>query len=288
MIPRVLAALVLVAAATGCQPHAAEPFPSGPATDIVPMTIDSSALGRSMRALIFRPSGFDPSRRYPVLYVLHGYGSDETIWFHGHAEDGVGLDVTAQRLIDEGRICPLIIASAFIANSYGVDSAPAEDQFDHGPYERYLLDDVLRAVEVGAEADLPAGLRFVAGLSMGGFAALHLGLRNPMLFGGIGALSPAAFVDTPADRRWLFGGDPEANDPMRLAKTANLDGLTIFLGNGDADYGWIRDGTAELARRFAARGVTASPVVVPGGHDVGTWRRLAPDMLQALLPPPCG
>jgi hypothetical protein len=51
-------------------------------------------------------------------------------------------DGLAQALIDAGRICPVVIASAFIGNSYGVDSTPAEDQFDHGRYAAYLVDEL--------------------------------------------------------------------------------------------------------------------------------------------------
>ena len=122
---------------------------------------------------------------------------------------------------------------------------------------------------------------------MGGFAALHLAFRHPERFGGAGALSPALFIEPPADRLWQFGSSRDAHDPLRLAGSAAIDDLRLFAGYGDDDYGWVQEGTDELARRLGTRGLPVTPVVVDGGHEEATWRALAPAMLEALLPPPC-
>jgi enterochelin esterase-like enzyme len=279
-------ACMALAIVAGCGPTSGSP-PVGRSGQVMEMAVQSAALGRSMPVLIFQPRGFDSTRPFALLYLFHGYGADESAWFDGPNSDGVHVDAIAQGLIDSGRICPVVIASAYIANSYGVDSAPATDQFDHGPYARYLAEELLPRVESEVGFDAGAKARFVGGLSMGGFAALHLALTRPESFGGVAALSPAAFVRTPADRQWLFHGDPAANDPMLLATTAKVAGLKVFLGYGRSDYGWVRDGTAELGQRLSKRAADASPLVVPGGHDAGTWRLLAGPMLEALLGPTC-
>jgi enterochelin esterase-like enzyme len=95
------------------------------------------------------------------------------------------------------------------------------------------------------------------------------------------------FVDPPDDRLWEFGSSRDANDPLRLARSAAIENLRLFVGYGNHDYGWVQEGTDELARRLGARGLPVTPMVVDGGHDEGTWRALAPAMLAALLPPPC-
>jgi enterochelin esterase-like enzyme len=282
-----LAPLLLVVATTAACSVARDPVASYPPTDVTRLTVQSAALGRAMPVLVFRPRDFDPARPFALLYLFHGFGADQTVWFDGHGGDGVHADGIAQGLIDDGRICPVVIASAFIANSYGVDSQPASDQFDHGPYASYLAGDLLPAVETTLGYRGGATHRFVGGLSMGGFAALHLALTRPAQFAGVGALSPAAFVSTPKDRQWLFDGDPAANDPMLLATTADVPTWRAFLGNGDSDYGWVRDGARELGKRLSQRGLDVTPVVVPGGHDGGTWRQLAAPMLEELLAPPC-
>lgn len=225
-------------------------------TDVTPVTIHSTLLGRDMAALVYRPAGFDAARGYPVLYVFHGYTGNEHDWFQGAFGGGVGVDQAAARLVLQGGICPVVIVSAAIDNSYGVDSpVPADgDQFDHGPYERYLLEELIPTIEANLAAVEPSR-RFVAGLSMGGFAALHVAFRHPELFGGVGALSPAVFIDPPADRLWEFGSSRDANDPLRLAATAAIENFRFFAGYGNRDYGWVQHSTDELARRLRARGL---------------------------------
>ncbi len=99
-------------------------------------TIQSAALGKGMPALVFTPVGFDATRTYPVLYLFHGRGGDETSWMSGRlGQDGIGVDGIAQSLITEGRIPPLIIVSASIDDSYGVDSphvAPPSSRYARG------------------------------------------------------------------------------------------------------------------------------------------------------------
>lgn len=240
-----------------------------------------------MPVQVFRPpgSGADAGP-LPILYLLHGRGGDEASWFGGRiGEAGVGIDALAADLIAQGRIPPVIIASARIDDSYGVDSSPSDDGYSHGPYERYIVDELVVVVEA-RESVLrePAG-RFIGGYSMGGFAALHAAFRHPMLFGGVAALSPAISLDVPATREWLYPDEATriAHDPLRLALTAPIDALPIFLGRGESDYDWIVDATDALAAELAGRGVDVSTVIVPGGHEVGTWRALAPAMLTALL-----
>jgi hypothetical protein len=128
-----VALILSTAAACGAASGAST---SDPGTNVSRITVQSTVLGRSMPVLIFRPRDIDPARPFALLYLFHGYGADETAWFDGRSGDGVHVDGIAQGLIDAGTICPVVIASAYIANSYGVDSEPATDQFDHGPYAR--------------------------------------------------------------------------------------------------------------------------------------------------------
>ena len=247
------------------------------------ITIHSTALGRDMAAQVFLPPSLDPQHRAPVLF--HGRGGDERSWMAGQDGSGVGVDAVAHGMITAGTIGPLVIVSARIDDSYGVDSRPAADGYDHGPYERYIIDDLVPAIEARYPVGGDPAHRAVGGFSMGAFAALHAALRHPGAFGSVGALSPAFFVSPPADRSWIYGDDIPANDPLALVTTIPAGSLRVFFGYGDRDYGWIQDATRALATRLADRGMAADPVVVPGGHEVTTWRLLAPTMLKALFGP---
>ena len=257
---------------------------SAPRRGVTTISIESARLGRSMAVSVYTPPSFDPATAYPVLYLFHGSGGSEASWFGGRWRfDGVGIDEVADALIGSGSVRPLLIVSAAIHDSYGIDSAEPDtpDGYAHGPYERYILEELLPGIESRYRVD--PRQRMVGGTSMGGFAALHVAFRHPQLFRAVAAVSPAVSVDVHDVRRWLFReGGREAHDPMLLASTAALDDLDVFLGIGDRDYGWMRESTPVLAERLRTRGVSVRLEEVAGGHDERTWRRLAEPMLRTL------
>ena len=241
--------------------------------------IHSELLGREMAVEVFEPSP-GGCVTAAMLVLLHGRGGDQRQWMEGVAGDGVGIDVVAHRLIDDGVIPPLLIASADIDDSYGVDSQPANDGYEHGPYEAFIVDELVPQLQAAHGHELPV---FVGGLSMGGFAALNAAFRHPDAFVGAAALSPAFFVDPPADRSWIYTED-KRQSLFELAASGSADGKRIFLGYGDNDYDWIRGATAQLSAQLVERGEANAATVVSGQHEMATWRALAEPMLRALFP----
>jgi enterochelin esterase-like enzyme len=250
-------------------------------------TIHSDLLGRDRPIEVFAPPAAQACAVRPLLLLFHGYGADERQWMNGVLGDGLGIDSTAHELIAAGRMAPVTIVSAQIDNSYGVDSTPRQDMWDHGPYESYILNELLPQVEARYSVGGDAAHRAVAGLSMGGFAALNAAFRNPQLFDRAGGLSPAFFVSPPADRAWIYSGADGRHDLLALANEGAADDMHIFLGYGDNDYGWVKQATRALASELTDRGQAVDPVVVPGGHEVATWRQLTEPMLLDLFPPGC-
>ncbi len=263
------------------QPAPVTALASQPAVDAT--SIPSAVLGRSMAIERWIPAGTAPRDRLPVLYLFHGVGGNASSWFSGSGGDGVGVAGVARDLVAAGRIRPVVIVSADIDNSYGVDSSPAPDGYDHGAYETYLRDELIAAVESQHPVSRVAADRYVGGLSMGAFAAAHLALRDPGAFAGIGLLSPAIFQELPADRSWEYGSNPAANDPLRLAEGADVRAWRAFVGVGNDDYDWIRASAPVLAQRLRDGGAATEEQAVLGGHEVTTWRALAAPMLEWLF-----
>ena len=109
-----------------------------------------------------------------MVLLLHGAGGDESTWFAGGLVDGgQRADATAAELIAAGRIPPVVLVAPAIDDSYGVDSLPANDRWDHGAYGTYLHDELLAALGGVLPISREVADTFVAGFSMGGFAALH-------------------------------------------------------------------------------------------------------------------
>jgi enterochelin esterase-like enzyme len=246
-------------------------------------SIHSDLLGRDMAIQVFQPPQAQECVSPPVLFLFHGSGADAGQWMAGNFGTGVGVDRFAHRLIEEGTIRPVTIVSASIDKSYGVDSPPADDQWTHGQYESYITTELIPEVVKHYSVGAIAADRAIGGLSMGGFAAINAAFRNRGMFGSVAALSPAFFVSPPADRAWIYSGSDGAHDPLRLADDGAADGLRVFLGYGESDYDWIREATDALAQRLVAHGNDVDPIVVSGGHEITTWRELAPTMLVDLF-----
>ena len=96
------------------------------------MQVPSRALKQDMAVSVYLPAGYgehgDSRDSYPVLYMLHGYTGSETTWM-----PGLKLQETADTLIADGSIGPLIIIAPNIDNSYGIDSAEEPSQLGSSP-----------------------------------------------------------------------------------------------------------------------------------------------------------
>jgi S-formylglutathione hydrolase FrmB len=138
-------------------------------------SLHSRSLDRVMRFRVYAPTNRQVLR--PVLILLHGYGGSYREW----------SDFTALgRLLDT---LPVIVAMPQADTSWYIDAVSSPDAL----YETYLMQDFLPAVLTRYGGD--SSLVGIAGLSMGGYGALVLGLRHPAVFRFIGALS--ASLDIP-------------------------------------------------------------------------------------------
>ena len=149
----------------------------------------SAALGREQTAQLYVPDGAPPKGGWPVLYLLHGMNGAATDW------NRLGrLKTTTDRLIEQGEIKPLVIVMPSGGNSWYVDSADVKGP---GNYATAIATDLISAVEAAYPVGHDRAHRSIAGISMGGFGALRLGLSQPDRFSAIGALSPAIWQNIP-------------------------------------------------------------------------------------------
>lgn len=132
-----------------------------------------------MRYVVYLPPCYDVgTENFPVLYLLHGQNYDEEQWIR------IGAVETAERLIRSGEIPPFLIVFPY-DHSF---KQPTEYKF-----AQVFLEMLIPRIESEYRARTDAASRAIGGLSRGGAWAIHLGLRNPGLFGVVGAHSPAVF-----------------------------------------------------------------------------------------------
>ena len=137
---------------------------------------------------VYTPPGYSKDKKYPVLYLLHGIGGDETEW-QRFATPNVLLD----NLLADGKAVPMIVVmpngraqknDRAEGNVYA--AAPAFAAFEHD-----LLDDVIPSIEARYSVQTDREHRALAGLSMGGGQSLNFGLAHLDTFAWVGGFSSA-------------------------------------------------------------------------------------------------
>jgi enterochelin esterase family protein len=247
---------------------------------------------------IYLPDGHAaPSARFPVVYLLHGYGASDDEWLAA-----ARLPETLDRMIADGEIAPLIAVMPDAAKSWYVDSPRSGGP---GDYETAIVDNLVRAIDGRYQTRAIADSRAIAGVSMGGFGALRLAFKHPDRFRAVAALSPGLFkpeglswrhgpaLERRANReRWyadIFGtpfdlGLYIAQSPF--AYVAQFAEATprpdILLVVGDDDGLGSYDGTVEMFLELRAAGLKPELRVADGGHDWRFWRAMTPELFRFL------
>ncbi|MCZ7938465.1 alpha/beta hydrolase [Agrobacterium salinitolerans] len=152
-------------------------------------TFHSAALNAPLPVNIYRPDGVPPENGWPVLYLLHGHDGDQNSW-----RDLGNIEKTLDTLIAAGAIRPLVVVMPGVKNSWYVDSAAVGGP---GDYETALTGDLRHQIEKTLPVRKDRQGRAIAGLSMGGFGALHLAYGHEDLYGAVASLSGAIWQNVP-------------------------------------------------------------------------------------------
>ena len=205
---------------------------------------DSKTVGTRRKMNVYTPPGYSADQQYPVLYLLHGIGGDETEW-QRFCKPNVILD----NLIADGKAVPMIIV---MPNGRAQKNDRAEgDVFASAPafekFEADLLEDVIPTIESRYSVKADREHRALAGLSMGGGQSLNFGLANLDTFAWVGGFSsapntkpPAELVPDPAAVReklkllWLSCGKKD-----RLIRISQ--GVHAYLKEHDVPHVWHVD-----------------------------------------------
>lgn len=214
---------------------------------------DSKTVGVTRKMLVYTPPGYTEDEIYPVLYLLHGIGGDETEW-----QRFADPDVLLDNLIADGKAEPMIIV---MPNGRAQPNDRAEGNvFASAPafaaFERDLLDDVIPAIESRYSAHTDRENRALAGLSMGGGQALNFGLAHLDTFAWVGGFSSAPNTKPLAE---LLPDPDAAKQQLQLLwlSCGNQDGLIrisqgvhAYLNEHDVPHVWHVTGHAHDAAEW--------------------------------------
>ncbi len=151
----------------------------------------SESTSQMRRAFVYTPPTYDASKKkFPVLYLQHGWGENETSWSQqGHA--GLIID----NLLAEGRTLPFIIVM-----TYGMTNEVRFGglrEFTAMDFEKVLVDELIPYIDAHFRTKADKWNRAMAGLSMGGFETRLITLRRPEVFGYYALMSGGQYQ--PAD-----------------------------------------------------------------------------------------
>ena len=229
----------------------------------------SKTVGTIRRALIYTPPQYSRSKKYPVLYLLHGIGGDEKEWLNGGHPQLILDNLYAAKKIE-----PMIVVmpnGRAIKDDRATGNIMAQDKVQaFATFEKDLLNDLIPFIEKKYPVIKDQEHRAIAGLSMGGGQSLNFGLGNLDKFAWIGGFSSAP--NTKAPEQLL-------PDPDLARRKLKL----LWISCGD------NDGLITFSKRthdyLVANNIPHIYYIEPGVHDFKVWKNALYMFSQLIFKP---
>jgi len=258
------------------------------------MRLNSSLMNQAIKYSIYLPPDYYISnRRYPVVYLLHGLGDNETSWVQFGEADRI-----ADLGIKSGELPPMIIVMPNAGTTWYIN-----DYQNKIRYEDMFVQELIPQIDSMFRTRTEREFRALSGLSMGGYGALTLAMHHPELFGTCAAMSAAVRTDETfaaiPDERYntvyapIFSGPVKGderltitwkrNSPITLARSApegDLRKVRWYLDCGDDDA--LTVGNSMLHISLLDRKIPHEYRVRDGAHTWSYWRTGLPDALKFI------
>jgi enterochelin esterase-like enzyme len=240
----------------------------------------SKVTGLHRNAYVYTPPDYDrnASVRYPVLYLQHGSGENETSWtWQGR------VNIIMDTLIAEGRTRPmLVVMDQGYATRAGSAPAPAGQRGGGAgqpdAFQEVVLRDLIPTIDANYRTLTDRRHRAIAGLSMGAGQAVRIGFGNPDVFASVGAFSGGGGGGrggAPFDRQTAYNG-VMADVP---AFNRNVD--LFWIGYGTLESGYANG--RKLHETLEAAGIRHVWFETAGSHEWQVWRKSLYDFAPRLF-----
>jgi S-formylglutathione hydrolase FrmB len=252
-------------------------------------SMESRILARRVAYCVLLPPSYatQKTRRYPVLYFLHGLGGNEQA-----LADSGGLSLI-EDLWERGQLGEFLIVTPDADRSFYINSRDGRQR-----YEDFFVQEFMSFVERHYHIRAERRYRGVSGVSMGGYGALRLAFRYPHLFGSVSAHSAALLeklpnatianaqaasiskalggvFGTPIDRAFW-----ERNNPFTLVRNGTRPpGFKIYFDCGTEDDYGFNAGAEAFHDLLVSHAIPHEFHLYPGGHD---WRYVAEHLSASL------
>ena len=234
----------------------------------------SNILEKEMSMLVYLPTTYNHLNSLPVLYFLHQRRGDENIMFE------IDIHTTADKLIETGKIEPMIIVCPRMENSRGVNSSivckeipdPVKSHrtIHSGRYEDYFIDEIIPFIDKTFKTINDRKGRYIGGASAGGYTALHNAFRHQDKFSKVGGHMPALLLELENEYKSFYRdmNDWEKYDPLYIAKHNDISSeMKVYLDAGEKDEGRFYEGGSILHNMLKKKGVNTQNYLFPGHHN---------------------
>ena len=230
---------------------------------------DSPTLNAKRRMMIYLPPGYEQGRqRYPVFYLLHGTGGDETVWLEqGHAAQ------VLDNLIATGKAEPMIVvmpnghtdtpAAPGMGPNNNEQPSFAHKQWMEGTFEQ-SFNDIVNWVDNNYRTRAAKRYRAIAGLSMGGYHTLYISANQPDDFAYVGLFSAA--ISRMDQGKSKIYDDLEAKLVTQFKQRPRL----YWIGIGKDDF--LYKDNAEFRKMLDKNRLRYTYHESGAGHEWANWR----------------
>jgi len=239
------------------QPH------DGPHGTVVRHYFESRVTGELESCLVYQPPQYDPRKEYPVLYLQHGLGENETGWVHQGRANFI-LD----RLIGSGEAKPMLVVMCS-------GMVQMQGEYDYVVFPLLLVEDVIPFIERTYCVMGDKWHRAMAGLSMGSMHTSMATLSYPERFGYAGLFSGFMHHLWKEDQPHLKALD----DPERFA--ADYRVFFRAMGTDDPFFAHFEGDDALIAEKGVGASITRK--LYDGGHGWQVWRHCLHDFLPMIF-----
>jgi S-formylglutathione hydrolase FrmB len=227
----------------------------------------SAAMHKSIKAVVIKPSDYSDSKKFPVVYVLHGAGGKYSDWVTS-VTDKQELPKLAD-LYDIMIVCPDGNVTSWYFDS------PVDPAYK---YETYISSELVSYIDSHYSTIKDRSKRAITGLSMGGHGALYLAFRHQDVYGACGSMSGGVDL-RPFPENWdiakrlgKYSEYPErweANSVINLTYLLTPNHLAIIFDCGTSDF--FFQVNKNLHEKLLERNIPHDYIVRPGGHTWEYW-----------------
>ncbi|MBH11519.1 MAG: XynC protein [Leeuwenhoekiella sp.] len=229
------------------------------------VTTHSDVMDKDIKAMVITPDDYDTSKKYPVVYLLHGHSGSYIEW-----------PKRAPQLLEFADTYQMIFVSPDgNYNSWYFDSEVKPES----QYETYIAEELVAFTDNTYSTIKDRIGRAITGLSMGGHGALYLAFKHQDVFGAAGSMSGGVDI-TPFPNNWelseylgTYAENTErweANSVINMTPLLTPNSLQIMISCGASDF--FYDANVKLHEKLEYMNIPHRFLTTPGGHTWDVWR----------------